>query len=88
MMIDVFKALADENRLKIIKLLSGKRALCVCEIEKGLNLSQNLVSHHLSILKQANIVENCRCGKNRYYSINNKTMEELVKIIQGMEGGK
>lgn len=85
MMIDILKALADENRLKIITLLSGKKALCVCEIEKSLKLSQNLVSHHLSILKQAKVVENCRCGKNQYYSINNKILKNFVKKINRME---
>jgi ArsR family transcriptional regulator len=85
-MIDIFKALSDENRLKIIKLLSGKKALCVCDIEKDLELPQNLVSHHLATLKQAKIVENCRCGKKQYYSLNNETLKELAKELNHMKG--
>lgn len=80
MMIDVLKALADQNRIKIIDLLSNK-PLCVCEIERDLDLPQNLVSHHLSVLKEAKIVENCKCGKNNYYSLNKKVLANLTKKI-------
>lgn len=80
-MIDIFKALADQNRLKIVELLSEK-PLCVCEIEKSLDLPQNLVSHHLSTLKEVKIVENCRCGKNQFYSLNKKTLLNLSKKIK------
>lgn len=76
----MFKALADQNRLKIIQLLSDK-PFCVCEIEEDLDLPQNLVSHHLSVLKEAKIVENCKCGKNNYYSLNKKILVTLSKEI-------
>lgn len=82
-MIDIFKALADQNRLKIVELLS-KKPLCVCEIEKFLNLSQNLVSHHLLVLKGANIVENCKCGKKNYYSLDKKIILKLAKEIKDL----
>lgn len=80
MMIDMLKAITDENRLKIIKVLN-KGSLCVCDIEKELKLPQNLVSHHLSVLKEAKIVENCRCGKNNFYSLNKKTINKLIKAL-------
>lgn len=86
-MIDILKALADENRLKVIQLLSSRESLCVCEIEEHLKLPQNLISHHLSILKQAHIVENCRCGKNQYYSLNNQAIRALLKKLAKL-GGK
>ena len=79
-MIDAFKALADQNRIKIIELLSVK-PLCVCEIEENLDLPQNLVSHHLSVLKESKIVENCKCGKNNYYSLNKKVLKKFAKEI-------
>jgi len=82
----MFKALADQNRLKIVELLSDK-PLCVCEIEKSLDLPQNLVSHHLSVLKEVKIVEDCKCGKNNYYSLNKKALLGLAKEID-MIGAK
>lgn len=79
-MIDMLKALADENRFQIVKLLSEK-PLCVCEIVERTKISQNLVSHHISVLKKANVINLCRCGKNNYYSLNKQSINELVKIL-------
>jgi len=76
----MLKALADQNRLKIVELLFDK-PLCVCEIEKNLDLPQNLVSHHLSVLKEVKIVENCKCGKNNYYSLNKRIIATFAKKI-------
>ena len=79
-MIDMLKAIAEENRFRIIELLS-KKDFCVCEIEEALSISQNLVSHHLSVLKKAGIIDDCRCGKNNYYSLNKKAFNKLSKIL-------
>lgn len=80
MMIDMLKALSEDNRFKIVKLLSSK-SLCVCEIEEKLAISQNLVSHHLSVLKKAGLVDDCRCGKNNYYTLNIQNMNKLTKLL-------
>lgn len=79
-MIDMLKAIAEENRFQIIKLLSEK-PLCVCEIEAKLKIPQNLVSHHLSVLKKTGLVEDCRCGKNNYYSLNKQSINKFKKTI-------
>jgi len=79
-MIDMLKAIAEENRFKIIKLLS-KKSLCVCEIEAILEIPQNLVSHHISVLKKAGLIENCRCGKNNFYTLNKQSINQLNKIL-------
>lgn len=79
-MIDMLKALAEENRFQIVNLLSSG-PLCVCEIESKLQIPQNLISHHLSVLKRADLIDNCRCGKNNYYSLNKKSINKLNKVI-------
>jgi len=79
-MIDTLKALAEENRFSIVNLLS-EGSLCVCEIEAKLEIPQNLVSHHLSVLKKAGLIENCRCGKNNYYSLDKKSINKLKNVI-------
>ena len=79
-MIDMLKALSEDNRLEIVKLLS-KKSLCVCEIEAKLKISQNLVSHHLSVLKKAGLIDDCRCGKNNYYSLNKKSFNKILKLL-------
>ncbi len=67
--VSFFKALADPNRLRILKiLLQGER--CVSDICAALeNLSQPSVSHHLGVLKQAGLVQDRRDGKEVYYSV-------------------
>lgn len=84
-MIDMLKAIAEENRLQIIKLLS-KKSLCVCEIEKKLNIPQNLVSHHISVLKKAGIIVNCRCGRNNFYSLNKQSLKKISNELIKLEG--
>ncbi len=76
-MIDMLKAIAEENRFEIIRLLSTG-SLCVCEIEEVMKIPQNLVSHHLSVLKKAGLIEDCRCGKNNYYSLNKKELNKIT----------
>ena len=52
----IFKALSDENRLRILSLLS-KRKLCVCQISETLGISQPSASKHLRRLSSAGIIE-------------------------------
>ena len=63
-----FKALSDEKRLRILKLL-GIRDMCVCELSIALNVSQPNLSHHLKILENEEIVEHMKKGKWVYYSL-------------------
>jgi len=79
-MIDMLKAMAEENRFQIIKLLSEK-SLCVCEIEAKLKIPQNLVSHHLSVLKKVGLIDNCRCGKKNFYTLNKKLINRLNNTL-------
>ena len=66
---DVFKALADKTRLRIMRLLSiTDRQVCVCEIMDALERPQYHISKHLNILKHANLVEGERKGTWVYYS--------------------
>jgi ArsR family transcriptional regulator len=53
--VEIFKALSDENRITIFKLLTCGE-LCVCDILENLNLSQSTVSHHLKVLYQAGLI--------------------------------
>lgn len=66
--VDLFKALSDETRLRIIVLLSEKE-LCVCQIEAALRLPQVKVSRHLAILRYAGLVKDRRDGLWIYYSL-------------------
>ncbi|EYE88135.1 ArsR family transcriptional regulator [Fervidicella metallireducens AeB] len=75
-LVDILKAMSDENRIKIIKMLVCCD-MCVCDICDNLELSQPAVSHHLKILSDANLVNTKRQGKWIYYSLNKEKFDEL-----------
>lgn len=61
-LVQTMKALSDPSRLKIMKLLESREALCVCELTAALGLSQPTVSKHLRLLEGAGLVESERAG--------------------------
>jgi DNA-binding transcriptional ArsR family regulator len=62
----VIKALADENRVRILWAVQG-RELCVCQIVELLGLAQSTVSKHLSILHQARLIDSRKEGRWMFY---------------------
>jgi ArsR family transcriptional regulator len=76
-----FEVLNDENRLRILCLLREHDELCVCDIYKALDLPQNLVSYHLSKLKEAGFLESRRDGVKVIYKKSNKYFEDFRSLI-------
>jgi len=72
-----FKALADPTRRHILKILQ-KGDLSAGEIADNFNISKPSISHHLNILKQANLVQDYRNGQNIYYSLNTTVLQDIV----------
>jgi ArsR family transcriptional regulator, arsenate/arsenite/antimonite-responsive transcriptional repressor len=62
----VIKALADENRVRILLAVRG-RELCVCQVVELLRLAPSTVSKHLSILHQARLVDSRKEGRWMFY---------------------
>jgi ArsR family transcriptional regulator len=77
----VFRAMADETRLRIVALLAHGE-LCVCHIENALALPQPTVSRCLGILKAAGVVDSRRDGSWVYYSLQDQQVPELQAVIQ------
>ena len=75
-----FKALYNNTRLRIIRLLQ-KEPANVTEICKKLKLEQSYASHALKCLADCGFVEAKRAGKNRIYSINKDTIAPMLKLI-------
>jgi len=65
---EIFRALGDVNRLRILKLLTLGE-LCVCQIEQSLRISQALTSRHLGILRMTGLVRARREGQWVHYSL-------------------
>ncbi|MEI6603064.1 MAG: metalloregulator ArsR/SmtB family transcription factor [Clostridia bacterium] len=79
-MTQVFKALADENRLKIVQLLS-QGTLCACKILESFAFSQPALSQHMKVLITAGVVTGARQGNWMHYSLNEETMEGLKVFV-------
>ena len=74
-MVDLFKALSEESRLRIVSLLID-RELCVCEMEACLNMTQSNVSRHLIALKSCGILASEKHAQWTYYRISERFVEE------------
>ncbi len=70
--VHLFKALADETRLRILSLLLSEGELCVCDIIAALKLPQSTISRHLAYLRKTGWVSDRRCGVWMYYSLDSK----------------
>ena len=67
----LLKIVSEESRLKILCILHQEKH-CVCEIEKQVDLSQSLISHHLKDLKEIGVVTDKKQGMYVYYSLSPK----------------
>lgn len=67
-MIDIFKALSEETRLRICSQII-KGDMCVCEIEECLGLTQSNASRHLTALKRAGILDSYKSAQWAYYKV-------------------
>lgn len=75
---DVFKALADPTRRVILELLAEEDRNAG-EIAEYFNISKPSISHHLNILKNANLISDERQGQNIVYSLNTTVFQEVIK---------
>lgn len=72
-----FKALSDPSRRKILQLLR-KQNMTAGEIANHFSISKPSISHHLNILKQADLVQDEREGQNIIYSLNTSVLDDLI----------
>lgn len=72
---EIFSALGNETRLKILKLLL-KKDLCVSDIVESVEGAASTIAHHLHTLEDAGLVVSRRHGRSTYYSVQK---EELIK---------
>jgi len=76
--LDIAKALADGNRLRVLAALGGGE-LCVCQIVALLQLAPSTVSKHMAILRQARLVEGRKEGRWMYYRLPDRKAPKPVK---------
>jgi ArsR family transcriptional regulator len=80
---DVFKALGDPARVRIVNVLATSgEPVCVCNLIEPLGLSQPTVSHHLKRLVDAGLLEREQRGKWAYFSLRRGAVEKLAAVVE------
>lgn len=80
-LVQLFKLLSDETRLKILCLLFQRKELNVRTLCDLLDQSQPAVSHHLALLRVAGLIESRRDGKHNFYRVLMERFEELMQTV-------
>lgn len=76
----ILKAISDENRLKIIDLLSNGE-MCACDILKYFNFSQPTLSHHMKVLLDCKIINCKKEGTSNKYTLDIKNLNNLILFL-------
>jgi len=80
-LVKVLKAVADKNRLRIFKMLQHKK-MCVCELSAALGISMPSVSRHLSMMKDAGLIEDERDGMWTNYMLCRETINKYAPVLK------
>jgi ArsR family transcriptional regulator, arsenate/arsenite/antimonite-responsive transcriptional repressor len=83
----LFKALGDPTRRQIIELLR-KKDMTAGEIADQFNMSKPSISHHLDLLRQADVVQSVKEGQFITYSLNTTVFDEMVKWVMDVSNKK
>jgi ArsR family transcriptional regulator, arsenate/arsenite/antimonite-responsive transcriptional repressor len=82
----VLAAIADPTRLGIISMLAGQaEPMCVCEITPQFDLGQPTISHHLRILREAQLVDCVKRGLWVYYWLNRPALNEVTSYLASLQ---
>lgn len=82
--IELFHALSDETRLRIIELLH-RGECCVCELTDTLDAAQSRLSFHLRVLRDAGIVRDRKDGRWVYYELDPDAFEEAENLVAALK---
>jgi ArsR family transcriptional regulator, arsenate/arsenite/antimonite-responsive transcriptional repressor len=82
---EIFKALADPTRREILRIL-GRGEMSAGELAKRFDMSKPSVSHHFSVLKQADLIHSRREGQQIFYSLNTTVIEDVLTWIWDLFG--
>jgi ArsR family transcriptional regulator, arsenate/arsenite/antimonite-responsive transcriptional repressor len=90
---ELFRALGDPTRLRILELLKSRgrsccdliareeRGLCACDIEEAVGLSQAAISHHMGLLRRAGLVDAEKRGRWMFYRRNEAALAGLAEML-------
>jgi ArsR family transcriptional regulator, arsenate/arsenite/antimonite-responsive transcriptional repressor len=80
---NVFKALGDPVRLRLLSLIGAHQGgeVCVCDLTSAFNLAQPTISHHLKVLREAGIITSERRGTWVYYRLVPAALERMAALL-------
>ncbi len=81
--VDIFKALGNSTRLRILDSVRNKKK-CICDIIPIAGKSQPDVSHHIKILKNAGLISEKRDGTNIFIEPSNKNIFDIIGLARGL----
>jgi DNA-binding transcriptional ArsR family regulator len=83
---EAFKALADPTRREILRLLRGGE-MTAGDLAERFDMTKPSMSHHFSVLKQADLIGSRREGQQIFYFLNTTVVEDLLTIVWGLFSG-
>ena len=82
----ISKALADPNRLTILKEIKKSKACLYCvDLNNIINLAQPSIAHHLKLLIDSELVTSDKEGRNVRYYLNNKLLDEYISFLEAFK---
>jgi len=83
----ISKALADPNRLMILKEIRKKKQSCLycVDLYDKTPLAQPSVSHHVKLLADANLITAVKEGRNMKYTLNNEVFDEYIRYLETLK---
>src|SRR6516225_1118327 len=84
---EVFKALADPTRRRILQLLQDGE-MTAGELAQRFDMAKPSVSHHFNVLKQADLIVSRRDGQQIYYGLNTTVVEDMLAILWDLFPGR
>ncbi len=82
---NVFKAISDPTRRKILRLLNGGE-MTAGQIAEHFEISAPSMSHHFGVLKNADLIDVRRSGQQLFYSINTTVFEDVMTVLMELFG--
>ncbi|WP_341501956.1 metalloregulator ArsR/SmtB family transcription factor [Gallaecimonas sp. GXIMD4217] len=76
-----FKALSDDTRLRLLRLIRELDEICVCDLVAALDLSQPKISRHLAQLRQLGLVTDKRCGQWVHYRLADELPPWAARVL-------
>lgn len=80
----VFKALGDEKRLRMLDTVAANPGICACSLLEEFEMSQSTLSHHMSLLKAAGLVDCEKRGKWCHYTLSDEGFDVIARYTTAM----